>query len=72
MKKVFLTTVVLLGALDACACTVCFKGDANQTANIAARAGVLLLLVVIVGVLALFAGFFFNLAKRSKQFIQDS
>ena len=52
--------------VDAFACSVCFKGDPGQTANVAARAGVLMLLGVVVSVLGLFALFFANVAKRSK------
>lgn len=70
MKKFLLISMLsLLWVVDAFACSVCFKGDPGQTANVAARAGVLLLLAVIISVLGLFALFFANVAKRSKQFI---
>ena len=57
--------VSLFWAADVLACTVCFKGDPSQTANVALRAGVLLLLGVVIAVLGSFAFYFIQVAKRS-------
>jgi len=48
------------------ACSVCFYGDSSQKAVVALRNSVLLLLVVLLGVLAIFVKFFISVAKRSK------
>jgi len=48
------------------ACTMCFSGDPNGTANIALRNAMLFLIVTIGAVLLLFARFFLNMQKRAK------
>ena len=48
------------------ACSVCFWGSAKDPANIALRMGIITLLVVLLGILGLFAKFFLTIKKRSK------
>jgi len=48
------------------ACSVCFAGDPTQKASVALRNSVIFLLIVLLGVLALFTKFFISVAKRSE------
>ncbi len=64
-KIVCLVFLLLCFVFDAHACTVCFKGDPNQTANVAARSGVVMMLGVVAGVLGLFGCFFLSIVKKS-------
>ena len=58
--------IVSLLATKVFACSACFYGDPNQKALIAAKWGVLSMLIIVVGVLGIFIKFFVNFAKRSK------
>ena len=51
------------------ACSVCFGGAADDPSNKALRDGVLLLMVVVIVVLALFAKFFLNIRKRTREIL---
>ncbi len=57
----------IVHSLSEClSCSVCFFGSANDPANIAMRVGIITLLVILLGVLGLFAKFFLTIKKRSK------
>lgn len=53
------------------ACTACFYGDPDEPANRSLRAGVLVLLLIVLGMLALFARFFLNMKKRSQKISRE-
>ena len=74
MKR--LTSNILVGLLVlaptlADACTMCFYGDPDEPANRSLRAGVLVLLLIVLGMLALFARFFLKLKKRSQNMTRE-
>ena len=65
MRKALLTLVALAAPRVALACPVCFGQNDSQMA-VATRAGVVMLLIVVVGVLAGFATFFTYLIRRAR------
>ena len=74
MKNIIaLSSMILLTLLSksSWACSICFYGSAKSTANIALRAGVLLLLIIVLGVLLAFTKFFLTVRKRSKFITQN-
>lgn len=56
----------LLFPVAAQACSICFYGDPNSSANKALRLGIIALLLVLMAVFALFIKFFINCARKSK------
>ena len=66
MKFILLTLLYFIYPPTVLACSICFYGSPNSTANIALRAGVLALLIILLGVLTIFAKFFLNIRKRAK------
>ena len=50
----------------AAACSVCFNGTPNTSMTFALRMGVLALMVVLLGVLGVFAKFFINVKNRAR------
>ena len=70
--RIALTTVVLLAAPKlALACPVCF-GNPNSSQGQGVRAGILALLVVTVGMLTAFGGFFFIYLRRRIRLFEES
>jgi hypothetical protein len=57
--------IQLLIAGPSYACSACFYGDPSQKTLIAAKWGVLSLLIILLGVMAGFIAFFINFIKRS-------
>ena len=66
MRKTLLTLGLLAAPRAALACPVCF-GNSDAPMAIAAKMGVLAMLVVVAGVLGGFASFFIYLMRRAKR-----
>ena len=71
IARLCLTAFLTLLTKQSLACSMCFYGSAKNTANMALRAGVFLLLIIILGVLLAFAKFFLIVRKRSKLITQS-
>ena len=70
--RIALTTVVLLAAPKlVLACPVCF-GNPNSSQGQGVRAGILALLIVTVGMLTAFGGFFFIYLRRRIRLFEES
>ena len=65
MRRVLFTLAVLAAPRAALACPVCF-GQNDSPMAYATNAGVIAMLVVVVGMLASFASFFIYLARRAR------
>jgi hypothetical protein len=61
----FVTTAILLAPRAALACPVCF-GQNDEPMGNAVKAGVILMLVLVVGVLAGFGAFIIHLNRRAR------
>ena len=59
-----------INAVQSYACSVCFYGEPNNSANVALRMGVLTLFGILLGVLALFIKFFLSVRKRAQNLTQ--
>lgn len=66
IKKSLLTAILILLPNIANACSMCFFGDPEQPMNKGLEAGILTLLVILVGIFILFITFFLNFIRRSK------
>ncbi len=61
-----ISSFILLLSKTSWACSVCFFGAPNDQANVALRAGVLVLLLLVFAVLGGFIKFFWSVYKKSK------
>ena len=69
--RLFLTLSLTLPAKQRLACSMCFYGSPQSTANTALRMGLLTLFIILLGVLFAFVKFFFNIRKRSRLMTQS-
>jgi hypothetical protein len=66
MRKTILTLAAIAAPRAALACPVCF-GDANSPLTIATNMGIIAMLVIVAGMIGVFASFFIYLNRRAKR-----